>query len=47
MSKLTWSHYTISPSLKPLAVCPTEAISFDSDEFINNAINKVIEEKYQ
>jgi hypothetical protein len=30
-----------------LVVCPTEALSFDSDEFMNNAINKVIEEKYQ
>jgi hypothetical protein len=33
--------------IEPLVVCPTEALSFDSDEFMNNAINKVIEEKYQ
>jgi hypothetical protein len=30
--------------IEPLAVCSTEALSFDSNEFTNNAINKVIEE---
>jgi hypothetical protein len=31
--------------IEPLVVYPTEALSFDSDEFMNNNINKVIEEK--
>jgi hypothetical protein len=31
--------------IEPLVVYPTEALSFDSDEFMNNSINKVIEEK--
>jgi hypothetical protein len=31
--------------IEPLAVCPTEALSFNSDQFTNNTINKVIEEK--
>jgi hypothetical protein len=28
-----------------LGICPTEALSFDSDQFTNNSINMVIEEK--
>jgi hypothetical protein len=28
-----------------LAICPTETLSFDSDQFTNNSINEVIEEK--
>jgi hypothetical protein len=31
--------------IEPLAVCPTEALSFDSNQFTNNINNKVIEEK--
>jgi hypothetical protein len=31
--------------IAPLAVCPTEALSIDYDQFTNNTINKVIEEK--
>jgi hypothetical protein len=30
--------------IAPLAVCPTEALSIDYDQFTNNTINKVIEE---
>jgi hypothetical protein len=40
---LTLLHYITF--IKPLAICPTEALSFDSDQFMNNSINKVIEEK--
>jgi hypothetical protein len=28
-----------------LAICPTNALSFESDQFTNNNINKVIEDK--
>jgi hypothetical protein len=31
--------------IEPLAICLTEALSFDSDQFTKNSINKVIEEK--
>jgi hypothetical protein len=30
--------------IEPLVVCLMEALSFDSNEFMNNAINMVIEE---
>jgi hypothetical protein len=30
--------------IEPLVVCSMEALSFDSNEFMNNAINMVIEE---
>jgi hypothetical protein len=30
--------------IAPLAVCPTEALSINYDQFTNNTINKVIEE---
>jgi hypothetical protein len=33
--------------IEPLTICPMEAKSFDSDQFTNNSINKVIEEKNQ
>jgi hypothetical protein len=31
--------------IEPLAICLTEALSFDSDQFTKNSIKKVIEEK--
>jgi hypothetical protein len=31
--------------IEPLAVFPTEAQSFDSEQFTNNSINKVVESK--
>jgi hypothetical protein len=31
--------------IEPLAIFPTKALSFDSEQFMNNSINKVIEEK--
>jgi hypothetical protein len=31
--------------IEPFVVCPTDALSFDSDEFTNNNMNKMIEEK--
>jgi hypothetical protein len=31
--------------IKPLVVFPMKALSFDSEQFTNNSINKVIEEK--
>jgi hypothetical protein len=31
--------------IEPLAVLQTKALSFDSEEFLNNSINKVIESK--
>jgi hypothetical protein len=36
-------HYTTF--IEPFAICPMEALSFDSDQFMNNSINKVIKEK--
>jgi hypothetical protein len=36
-------HYTIF--IKPLIVLSTETLSFDSEQFTNNHINKVIEAK--
>jgi hypothetical protein len=43
MSKLTRPYYVTFIGL--LVVCPKKALSFGSDEFMNNNINKVIEEK--
>jgi hypothetical protein len=43
MSKLTRPYYVTFIGL--LVVCPKKALSFSSDEFTNNNINKVIEEK--
>jgi hypothetical protein len=31
--------------IEPLVVLQTKALSFDSEEFLNNSINKVIESK--
>jgi hypothetical protein len=31
--------------IESLAICPTEALSFDSNQFTKNSINKVTEEK--
>jgi hypothetical protein len=31
--------------VEPLTVLPTEALSFDSNEFMNNSINKLIQEE--
>jgi hypothetical protein len=32
--------------IEPLAIFPTKALSFDSKQFTNNSINKVIEEHF-
>jgi hypothetical protein len=40
---LTSLHYVTF--IGPHVICPTDALSFDSDQFANNTINKVIEEK--
>jgi hypothetical protein len=42
-TELTSLHYVTF--IESLAIGPTEALSFDSDQFTNNSINKVIEEK--
>jgi hypothetical protein len=42
-SDLASLHYTTF--IEPFAICPMEALSFDSDQFMNNSINKVIKEK--
>jgi hypothetical protein len=31
--------------IKPLVICSTETLSFNSDQFTNNSINMVIEDK--
>jgi hypothetical protein len=45
MSKVTWPHYTIPPSLSHLLFVQWRPCPSDSDQFMNNSINKVIKEK--
>jgi hypothetical protein len=42
-TELASLHYTTF--IEPLAICQMEALYFNSDQFMNNSINKVIEEK--
>jgi hypothetical protein len=40
---LAWLHYVTI--IEPLTVMPTESLSIHSEQFMNNFINKLIEEK--